>query len=208
MATSTSTTAAPVAPATRDAILDAVETLLGVLGYNKTTMEEIAREAQVSRRTVYCHFPNKQEVVLCSIDRIVERVVAALAEIAGSALAPDEKVRRMLCARVLIRFEGVQSNYASLNELLADIRPAYMARRKLYLAREAGLILPVLEDGAAQGTFLPMDAHSTAEALIDATNALLPVGLSPQEIGNRDTVQARVENIAELVVRGLTAPLR
>jgi hypothetical protein len=40
-------------------------------------------------------------------------------------------------------------------------------------------------------------------ALVEATNALLPYSLSPQEIGHLLDVQRRASVIAELLVRGL-----
>lgn len=191
------------APATREAILDAVEALLGKVGYAKLTMEDIAREASVSRRTVYCHFPNKQDVVLCSIDRIVDRVLDRMAAIAESKASPASRLRLMLRERVLVRFDGVQSNYTSLGELLADIRPAYMERRRAYNTREAELLAPVIEQGIRIGAFDVVEPLETAVTLVDATNALLPVGLSLQELGSRKTVEKKIDRIAELLVRGL-----
>ena len=40
-------------PTTRDRILDAAERLLARFGYKKTTMEDIAREAGLGKRTLY-----------------------------------------------------------------------------------------------------------------------------------------------------------
>jgi len=43
-------------------ILDAAAAVLIRLGYDKTTMSDIAREAGASRRTVYLHFQGKEEL--------------------------------------------------------------------------------------------------------------------------------------------------
>ena len=79
---------------TRDLILDAAERLIGVLGYSKTTMDDVAEAAGVGKRTIYVHFPSKEEVVLCTIDRIVERLVARLREHAAAAGPAAERLRR------------------------------------------------------------------------------------------------------------------
>src|ERR1043165_1421361 len=60
---------------TRDLILDAAERLIGFLGYSKTTMDDVAKAAGVGKRTIYVYFPSKEEVILCTIDRIVDRLV-------------------------------------------------------------------------------------------------------------------------------------
>ena len=62
----------------RDVILDAAERLLARYGYQKMTMDDLAREAGIGKGTTYLHFPSKQEVVLCSIDRIVDRLLKQL----------------------------------------------------------------------------------------------------------------------------------
>src|SRR5579859_1688694 len=80
----------------RGKILDATERLLARYGYRKMTMEDIALEAGVAKRTIYLHFPSKEEVALCSIDRVVERLLEELRAIACVETTPEHKVRQML----------------------------------------------------------------------------------------------------------------
>lgn len=183
---------------TREAILDAVDVLLARYGYRKMTIDDVAAEAGIGKGTIYLHFDSKEELVLSHVDRIVERVVARMAEIAASRAAWPEQVRRMLRERVLMRFEAVQHYRESLSELLASIRPALLARRKRHFAREAEVVARAL----ARGGRRPEVALETAEAMLTATNALLPFGLSAKELGARAEVERRVERIAELLVKG------
>ncbi len=187
----------------RDLILDATERLLGRLGYRKTTMEDIAREAGIGKRTIYLYFAGKEEVALSSIDRIVERLMGRLRDIAASGDAPAEQVRRMLAERVLFRFDSVREYYHGLDELFQSLRPAYMARRERYFVEEAALFAAVLDAGRAAGVFACDDPAATANTLLLATNALLPSGMSARELGAREDVAARVDGIANLVVYGL-----
>src|SRR6059036_2207992 len=92
-----------------DAILDAAERLLARYGYRKTTVDDLAREAGIGKGTVYLHFPSKEEVALCSIDRVVGRVQERLHELAASPAPAPERLRRMLAARVLLRFDSVRA---------------------------------------------------------------------------------------------------
>ena len=48
-------------PPTRTAILDAVDGLLGALGYRKLTIDDVARAAGISRRTFYLLPPGDRE---------------------------------------------------------------------------------------------------------------------------------------------------
>jgi AcrR family transcriptional regulator len=49
-------------PAKRDAIVQAARAVFGRDGYARTTTDAIAREAGVSTRTLYKHFPSKEEL--------------------------------------------------------------------------------------------------------------------------------------------------
>src|SRR4051794_10734148 len=115
--------------AMRDRILDAAERLLGRLGYGKTTMDALAQEAGISKRTIYLHFPSKEEVTLSTIDRIVDRLLDRLRKLGAAGGSAAGRIRRMLLLRVLFRFDSVRDYYQSLDDLLRSIRPAYMVRR-------------------------------------------------------------------------------
>ena len=187
----------------RERILDATEQLLGRLGYQKTTMDDIAAEAHVGRRTIYLHFSTKEDVALATIDRIVERLVERLGRIAVSNLEWDERLRQMLIERVMFRFDSVRGYFHSIDEIFRSLRAAYMARRTRYFESEAKVFVNVLRGGQKDGHFALDDSSSCAEVLLLATNALLPSALSTRELGERADVEARAVRIADLLVRGL-----
>jgi len=187
----------------RDITLDAVDRLLARYGYQKMTMDDVAREAGISKRTIYLQFVNKEEVALSSIDRVVARLLDQLREVAQTAQTPDEKLRQMLRTRVLFRFDTVQPYYQSFDALFAALRPAYLARRERYFAEEATLFASVLEEGARLELFTCGDAFQTAQTLLLATNALLPYSLSARELGAREEIERKIDAIAELLLNGV-----
>ena len=189
--------------AMRDRILDATERLLARLGYQKTTMEDIAHEAGIGRRTIYLHFAGKEEVALGTIDRIVERLKGRLRDLAVAPGPAAERLRRMLRERVLFRFDSVRDYHHSIDDLFRSLRPAYMARRARYFDEEAAIFAAVLEEGRGAGALDVDDPLAAAHTLLLATNALLPSGLSPRELGARAEVEARAARVADLVLNGL-----
>jgi AcrR family transcriptional regulator len=190
----------------RDAILDAMERLLARWGYRKTTVEDVAREAGIGKGTVYLHFPSKEEVALGSIDRVVARVQDRLRDVAGSGGPVSGRLREMLRARVLMRFDSVAAYSQSLDEMFASLRPAYMARRQDYFEAEAKRFAAVLAEGRRAGIFAVRDVQATAATLLLATNSLLPSGLSARELGARAEVEDRVNRLADLLLYGLLRP--
>jgi len=188
----------------RESILDATDRLLARFGYRKMTVEDIAVEAGIGKGTIYLHFNSKEEVVLSHVDRIVDRLKQQhLAVIARSKHTALERIRQMLLARVLFRFDSIQHYTQSLNDLLAALRPGLLARRARYFEEEAQIFAEVLAEGRASGEFEIENDLAAARAMLEATNGLLPYSLSTNELGERDEVERRTSAIADLLLRGL-----
>lgn len=197
---------AAIAPkeSVRESILDATDRLLARFGYRKMTVEDIAAEAGIGKGTIYLHFSSKEEVVLSHVDRIVDRLKQQhLAVIARSKHTALERIRQMLLARVLFRFDSIQHYTQSLNDLLAALRPGLLARRARYFEEEAQIFAEVLREGRASGEFEFENDLAAARAMLEATNGLLPYSLSTNELGEREEVERRTSAIADLLLRGL-----
>jgi len=197
---------AAIAPkeAVKDAILDATDRLLARYGYRKMTVEDIANEAGIGKGTIYLHFSSKEEVVLSHVDRIVDRLKEQHLEvIARSEITAPDRIRQMLLARVLFRFDSIQHYTQSLNDLLAALRPGLLARRAKYFDEEAAIFAAVLVEGRKSGEFAFENKLATARALLEATNGLLPYSLSTTELGEREEVERRTKAIADLLLHGL-----
>lgn len=188
---------------TRDAILDATAKLLARFGYRKMTIDDLAKETGIGKGTVYLYFPSKEEIALSHIDRIVERLIARLQEIAVGPGTPEQKLVDMLLERVIFRFDSVQDYTQGLNELLAELRPKLLERRRRYFDEEATVIADVIVEGQTDGRFVSGDAVEIAQTLLSATNSLLPYSLSVIELGDRSEVEKQARRIAELLIRGL-----
>jgi len=63
----------------REALRVAAEELIARRGYEKVTVEDIARAAGVSRRTYFRYFETKEDVVVAGSDRFADDLLAALA---------------------------------------------------------------------------------------------------------------------------------
>lgn len=188
---------------TRDAILDATDRLLARYGYKKMTIDDLAREVGIGKGSVYLHFESKEEIALSHVDRIVERVKRRLYEIALSKGTPENRIKKMLVERVLMRFDSVQHYSQSMNELLGQVRSRLLERRKRYFEEEARLFAKVLSEGKTAGVFRIKVPVETGRLLVEATNSLLPYSLSAYELGEREGIVKKAHNLADLVLNGL-----
>ena len=190
---------------TREAILDAAHDLLSDRGYRHMTIDEVARHAGLGKGTIYLYFDSKDDLALSIIDRVNARMRERLRSVLRSRAPVVERLRDMLIERVMYRFDSVQQSKECIDLLLAHLRTRLLERRNTYHEQEAVLFVEALVEGRTLGFFEFEDPQMVAHALLTATSALLPYSLTPKELGERDSVQQRCMDVADLLIKGLTA---
>jgi AcrR family transcriptional regulator len=151
--------------AARDRLIDAATACLDRYGLTKTTIEDVAREAQVSRATIYRYFGNRDElmleVLLHDLERSRDRELdtffehATTPEAFGEALVEAAQyllasIRTSPKLQILLQREGpgFSSTISGASEALfrrwiGDVGP-YLAG-----AQEAGLLRDDMHPGEA-----------------------------------------------------------
>ncbi len=86
------TTPAVLANATSHRILDAAFQRIAELGLSRTTVEDVAREAGLTRQTIYRYFPSKDDLVRALIMREEERFLDGV----RAAFAVDDDLEEAL----------------------------------------------------------------------------------------------------------------
>jgi len=86
-------------------ILEAARRRFGRFGIKATTMQDIAREAEIAVGTIYQFFPDKDALILAWVDEHRQLLHTQLEGILQKPLAADEKLRAFL----RIRFQTVQA---------------------------------------------------------------------------------------------------
>ncbi len=78
----------------RDAIARAAVTLFASDGYERTSVDAIAAEAGVSKRTVYSHFGDKESLFLSVVRETYEGMLARIGEIVDRVQWDRDLARR------------------------------------------------------------------------------------------------------------------
>ncbi|HEY5224739.1 MAG TPA: TetR/AcrR family transcriptional regulator [Microbacteriaceae bacterium] len=89
----------------RDTVLESALGTFARYGYRKTSMEEVARAAQISRPGLYFLFSSKETLFRAAVERTLQRDIEAVA----SALAETERPFR---DRLLAAFDHWAGRYA------------------------------------------------------------------------------------------------
>src|SRR3954452_2071051 len=72
----------------RDAVLESALLTFARHGYRKTSMEEVARTARISRPGLYFLFASKQDLFRAAVTRALERDLTAVEEILADTGEP------------------------------------------------------------------------------------------------------------------------
>ncbi len=93
---------APVNNEKYEAILKTSHELFWKFGFRRVTIEEICREAKVSKMTFYRFFPNKPELTEVIIKNLFDNILKDYRKIIDQDTSFEEKVRQQL----MMKFEG------------------------------------------------------------------------------------------------------
>lgn len=122
-------------------------------GYEATTLDDIAVEAGISRRTFFYYFKSKDDIIVAHLGNYAEALKAAIRESATSALPIDavrdammkladhfESPTTVATARLMRESEAVRARRHSNNQMeeavfeaLCDVWPARKRRERLRL---------------------------------------------------------------------------
>jgi AcrR family transcriptional regulator len=152
---------------TRETITHVAGDLFARYGYQKTTMDDIARACRKGKSSIYYYFRNKEEVFLAVLEKEIilmrSRILLAIAE------CPDPMIRlktyvltRMDCIKNLVNiYNALKNEYLSQFGFIERIREGYDKE-------ELSIIKGILDEGVKSKIFAIEDTHTTAMALVTA----------------------------------------
>lgn len=191
------------APGTREEIIQAAERLFEHFGYGKTTVDEIAREAGIGKGTIYLQFQSKEDIAFAWIDHIHERLFNGLHAIAASQATAQERLRLMLVHRVMARYDRFARCARSMDDAFLSLKNKLVPKRDAFHLREADLFSEFLSDAQREGLLSCDDPSRTAQAMVTATNSLMPYSLRTDQLGDREMVEQRADDLARLLTRAV-----
>lgn len=184
----------------RQRILRATERLLHRYGPAKTTIADIAREAEVAVGTVYLEFASKDAIIEELSTAQHRAVLAAMRAAAAQAARPFcDRLRAVFDARVRSYLELAGAG-AHACDLLHCPSRAVQAAYERFLAEERALLEELLREGARAGELDVPDPDMAARALLRAYASFSPPGLFK---GPREEVEPLLEAVHRLVLFGL-----
>ena len=137
----------------KTAILDAAETLFVTDGYERTTVDAVAARADVSKRTVYNHFSDKEVIFLQVFSRVNEALLNTIRAAVDEELTPGRDLHEALTAfahRIVDRAFG-SADYLTFRQLMAQQQVVVPHLPEAVRDRPLGLLEQRFTELAADG---------------------------------------------------------
>lgn len=154
-------------------------------GVNKVTMDDLAKEMKISKKTIYKHFDSKKEIIRAILDGIQLNLNRSL----KITNREESKITKLiLTTEVYLDFMNTVSE-----KWLLDLRQSYpdlLSRwNNIRINQLEGAISKVVEEGKAEGLILDLPnriisktIHGGLKAVLKE-DSILEGNLSPKEAG-------------------------
>lgn len=195
----------------QELITKAAHELFRRYGFEKTTVEDIARESGISKGAVYLEFPNKEEILL-SIIRQFSEVERAKMENAIASASPPYLLglKAMVVDQVIAIHVSATAQVHTPETMMHTVQRVksevgHMQAIRLYIIDF--LNLAVKNEEISGSTDLPR----TADLLMSCLACVMPP--YPQNstiykdgIRDRDSIEADTSEIVSIFLKGLALP--
>lgn len=182
----------------RQLLVKAVREVVRRIGPRKTTLDDIADEARVSRSTVYYHFPNKGEMFRA----VMDHEIGALQDALHGALTADATPEECLSTYVRTRAEHVR-RLLTLYQVTTDMAGEYMtmaqSRVDDFHDAERTLLAGLLRAGRDAGRFAIDDPDLLAGALQSTLQGFFDLTFYE----GRHVRQEEVDALVRTLIRGI-----
>lgn len=187
----------PTSAATRIEILKSAAAAFRRHGYHGATVHQIAAALRMKKGNLYYYYRNKEEILFACHEYSLNQLIALLNEVEASALAPADKLRRLVagCVRTIVDELHGTALFLDLEALSPAKRKAIVQRRDEF---DHG-VRRLIREGIDSGFFGVRDAKLVSFAMIGAVN-WIPRWYSAGGPASSDQI---AERFAEYLVAGL-----
>jgi AcrR family transcriptional regulator len=156
---------------TKEKILAVAARMFGKYGFQKTTVDEIARTAHKAKGSVYYYYKSKEDLFLAVVTQEINVLKSALTRVIVDSQDATGMIRNYLLNRMTLMKDAVNyheslkadfvDDFGFLSECLAD-----------FTRFEIELMKAVLDSGVRENAFQIRDTQATAQVIILAMKAI------------------------------------
>jgi AcrR family transcriptional regulator len=196
----------------RQQIIVAAKRVFSDKGFNKSTMEDIASEAELSPGTLYLYFKNKEELYASLSLRILQYLHIRVEHVNKEAdLTPNEKVDKLIEAMydvydfdplIIINMFHLQSS-----ETLKNLSQGLLTQIEDLSRKSIGAIARIFEEGIQKGTFVQKHPVALSDIFWSLFSGVVLWEASKKIMDNdKDYLRETLELAFDVFKRGIQKP--
>jgi TetR/AcrR family transcriptional regulator len=179
-----------------DQVTIAALAVFGRYGYQRTSMDLIAKAAGISRPALYQHFSGKDEIFRAAGERIADELISAAESAAATDAPTAERLYRALAVKLDFAAGSLDPGFrgdliAEASARLPDLQASMKARHGAVIEKILGSAADIDLAEAA------IPARDVAVVLLDALTGIA------QQDEPADELRRRLRQLVNLTVRGL-----
>ncbi|HCR12735.1 MAG TPA: TetR/AcrR family transcriptional regulator [Solidesulfovibrio sp.] len=189
-------------------IIEAAESLFRQIGYDKTTVTDIARALGMSQANIYRYFSSKASINEAICDRLVHQIESKCRE----SLVQDDSFIERLKRFILEYHRTVKSSIIKekrLYDMVAVAMDEHWSVVQGHSERILDLLKVLIEQGIASGEFRTVDSYKMAKAVHGSLAVFIYPSLLEHEINDeesgsgQDSLEEDLGQLLDLILHGL-----
>jgi len=174
-------------------IIETAQKRFGLYGVEKTSMQEIADDLNLSKASLYYYFPDKESLYKAVVEKEQNEFITRLTERIVSINEPDLLLREYVNTR-LSYFRSLLNLRRLRLEAYSDLKPVFRETMILFKEKEKEIIIKIFKDGIKKEIFFIEEPDKTASLFLD-----LLKGLRISVVNNKKTLFIEQEEYDKLL---------
>ncbi len=184
----------------RSAIVNTARKVFSRKGYRHTTMEEIARAANMGKSSIYYYYKGKEDIFEAVVVKEAQELKRQLIRVISSGNTPIDRLKDYIMFR-LYHVKTVSNFYAVLNENDFGQMKFVKRVREKFEEEEFKMVRDVLEKGMSDGAFEINNAEIGAMAFTTMLKGLeLPLFLNKY---SRSEKEKLLDDLVRVIFYGI-----
>ncbi|MCS7459650.1 TetR/AcrR family transcriptional regulator [Paenibacillus doosanensis] len=179
-------------------IVQSAAELFGTKGYRSVTLSELASRLGMSKKTLYLHFSGKEEIAEAVLERTMDAVAAAIADIRGREGEPLDMFADIV--------RGIKREIVKLSPLfIEDVQkylPSLWERLETFRARQLAFMESLLRQAQERGLIRELDPKLTASIMLESVQHFVRPDFAAK---HGHTMVEVVDTLFTLFIEGLRA---
>ncbi len=194
----------------RQQIMVAAKRVFSTKGFSKTTMEDIAKEAELSPGTLYLYFKNKDELYASLSLRILQYLIIRLEHVVNQEIKDPRKRMEALKEAMYDVYEFdpmilINMFHLQSSDTLKNLTPELLGEIKNLSKKSLETMASIFQDGVQEDYFINKNPIVMADIVWSLFSGVILWETSKKIINNqKDYVKSTLESAFEIFERGIT----